>query len=179
MNENKESDEEGFLFIGAIMEEWKEVEGANGAYRVSNTGRVWSRKTKKILRPGLFHGYKHVRLYCDRKGKSRRIHVLVLEAFVGPRPTKYTANHKNFVRTDNRLENLEWLTHQENLKYSAAAGRLWKSQCNFAKLNPEKVKIIREMRANGVSGRTVAERFGVCMGTILLIHKGKTWKHVT
>jgi hypothetical protein len=158
-----------------VMEEWKEIKGTNGEYRVSNAGSVWSRKTKKILRPGLSRGYNWVCLFCDRKRKFRSIHGLVLEAFVGPRPTKYQANHKNFVRNDNRLENLEWLTHQENLKYSAAAGRLWKPQ----KLNPEKVKIIREMRANGVSVRTVAERFGVHINTISLIHKRKTWKHVT
>jgi hypothetical protein len=159
------------------MEEWKEIEDTNGAYRVSNMGRVWSGKTKKILRPGLSHGgYNMVGLFCDGKRKFRYIHGLVLEAFAGPRPTKqHTANHKNFVTTDNRLENLEWLTHQENCQYSGAAGRLG----NFAKLNPEKVKIIREMSANGMSVRTLAERFGVCVNTIWNIHKRKIWKHVT
>lgn len=101
---------------------WCAIPGLEGRYDVSDQGRVRSlrfrggrvdvpRKTPLILRPALSKfGYWHVGI--DRR--ARQNHLLVLEAFVGPRPIGQEAAHLNGVRTDNRRENLAWKTRSEN-----------------------------------------------------------------
>lgn len=100
-------------------EEWRPVVGWEGWYEVSNLGKVRS------LHPGRFRfgtilhgsqrdGYKTVRLCKPGRSTARKVHQLVLEAFVGPRPPGHITRHLNSVRHDNRLSNLAWGTHVEN-----------------------------------------------------------------
>jgi hypothetical protein len=85
-------------------------------YFVSNAGFVRG-KSGRILRGVTFsNGYKGIR--AVRGGKTHLVHRLVLRAFVGPAKEGETANHKNGVRLDNRVENLEWVSHSENLKHA-------------------------------------------------------------
>ena len=99
------------------MSEWRPVCGYEGRYEVSDAGEVRSLLRRRILvirqRPGP-RGYLRVTLSFDGVEKDYRVHVLVLEAFVGPRPDGQMARHLNDVRTDNRLENLAWGTQSDN-----------------------------------------------------------------
>ena len=121
-----ENAEQGF-FIGLNMEEiWIPISGYEGLYAVNQFGQVWSCKTNKIMAPNkMNHGYLCVHLYRGGRStrKVRTIHQLVAKAFLH-NPNEYAeVNHKNFDRTDNRVENLEWVSHEENVRHAIRAGR--------------------------------------------------------
>jgi hypothetical protein len=105
---------------------WKPIPGYEGLYAVNQFGQVWSCKTNKILAPNkMNHGYLCVHLY--RRGKTTRkvftIHQLVAKAFLRNPNEHAEVNHKNFDRTDNRAENLEWVSREENVQHAIRAGR--------------------------------------------------------
>lgn len=110
----------------AIPERWLPIAGYEDLYEVSNLGRVRGiRKSGKgarptgpdgTLKPALDgSGYRFVGLSRNRKNVIRKVHVLVLEAFTGPRPSDlHQARHLNGDRTCNEASNLAWGTASEN-----------------------------------------------------------------
>lgn len=91
-------------------------------YHVSDRGDVFSFVTGKFLKPRVVNGYHHVTL-GGKGGLQIAIHVLVAEAFIGPREPGLVVNHKNNNRQDNRLENLEWVTQSQNVLHAYKTGR--------------------------------------------------------
>lgn len=92
-------------------EEWRELADHPG-YLVSSYGRVRTPKGKLIGKPNHVRGYVRVSL---PRGDVRLVHQLVLETFVGPRPTPKThSRHLNGLHSDNRLSNLRWGTAKQN-----------------------------------------------------------------
>lgn len=122
---------------------WKDVQGYDGLYRVSNLGRVKSvsRTVKsrgnsvtvlaeRILKPGKRRdGYLYVILFRNSVAKYYLVHRLVAETFI-PNNNLFTTtvNHKNEVKTDNRVENLEWLSNEDNIRYSNAGSKNYKAK---------------------------------------------------
>lgn len=106
-----------------IGEVWKDIADYEGLYQVSNFGRVRSlkyRKTEKIQIMKSFNrnSYLAVCLAKDSRTKFYNIHRLVAAAFL-PNPNNLPCvNHKNEIKTDNRVENLEWCSYSYNNKYS-------------------------------------------------------------
>lgn len=103
----------------SLKEIWKDVKGYEGIYQVSNLGRVKSLKfgKERILKGGIDGvGYLTVSLSKNGKVKTHKVHVLVAIAFLGHTPCGYklVVDHKNFIRHDCRLENLEIITQREN-----------------------------------------------------------------
>jgi hypothetical protein len=88
---------------------WKKIEGG---YEVSDEGQVRNSRGW-ILKPGNQHGY-HSVILCTTEKKHVYVHRLVAETFLGPCPEGKEVDHKNNIRNDNRLENLQYLTHGEN-----------------------------------------------------------------
>lgn len=110
-------------------EEWLPVVEFEGYYEVSNFGRIRSlprqvmRGTAPVMtRPRIMKptpdkgGYLTVSLYGDMGRRSRRVHRIVLEAFIGKRPNGMETRHKDGNQRNNHLENLEWCTKSTNTK---------------------------------------------------------------
>ena len=100
------------------IEVWKDVPNYNGVYQVSNLGNVRSFKKNKVKilkQKKLNSGYLSAVLFLKIR-KYYSVHQLVAMAFLNHTPCgfKLVVNHKNFIKTDNRLENLEVITHRQN-----------------------------------------------------------------
>jgi hypothetical protein len=102
-------------------EEWRDVVGFEGKYRVSSHGRVWSNRKKKYMTPWVnSRGYALVVLRVDGKNYPRKVHRLVMEAFSEDFSEDLQVNHKDENKLNNMLSNLEMCTHQYNSEYSLA-----------------------------------------------------------
>ena len=113
------------------------------------------------------------------RGNGRRVHRLVLEAFVGPCPEGLEACHSNGDPTDNRLENLRWGTHEDNHQDRVKHGTLNQGErAGGVKLTAEQVRNIRSLAARGVLQKDLAQRYGVTKQTVSKIVKGERWAHV-
>lgn len=181
-----------------MEEEWRAVVGFEGEYEVSNHGRVRSltrvhtyqridqysgnlievsRTHKgKELRPGRSKSG-HLSVVLGR-GNTKHVHVLVLEAFVGPRPAGMEGLHGDDNPSNNHLDNLRWGTRSENLHDAIANGKapIGSRKWN-AKLTEEQVCEIKEQHAS-LSSEEVARMYGVSGASIRQIRDGRTWGHV-
>ena len=143
------------------MEIWK----YNKEYdcEISTLGNCRNAKTKKIFAIDTTQLYSR-----NHKG---RIHIMVAKTFIDNPNNKPEVNHKNGIKHDNRVENLEWNTKSENEKHKVLNGLH-----NFAKLNVIDVEQIRkEYKPRVVSTYTLAKKYNVSQGTIHSIIKNKTW----
>lgn len=107
-----------------LEEEWRDVAGYEGVYLVSNQGRIYSIPRGLYLRPRPnCRGYLRTILgHRTSKCWDVRVHTLVALTFIGDRPEGKEPNHKNGVKTDNRADNLEYVTHQENVQHAYDMG---------------------------------------------------------
>lgn len=166
---------------------WVAIEGYEGIYAISDAGEVMSMNYKKSKLPGIMtqgsrRGYPSV--YLCKKGEKERwatVHTLVAHHFIGPRPQGMTINHKNGIKADSRVENLEYCTASENSKHSFTTG----AQCNKGerhsqhKLTEEAVRDIRRRAVGAESKRALAKEHGVSYATIHYVVIGKRWGHVS
>lgn len=166
----------------ATGEEWRAVVGYEGLYEVSTLGRVRRPSGRMLTTHINSEGYVEltVRVWNREtqtfKSRSARVHALMLEAFVGPRPDGCVSRHLNGVRTDNRVENLAWGTHRENALDRRIHGtQQVGSRSNFAKLTEEQVM---EIRRSPLSPSELAPIYGVHRETIRAARDGKKWKHL-
>lgn len=106
--------------VNESTELWRAVVGYEGFYEVSDQGRVRSvprRKTRgRILKQILSTtGYPQVTLSKESVARPKKVHLLVMAAFVGPRPEGLEIRHLSGIKTDNRVINLQYGTHSENM----------------------------------------------------------------
>lgn len=108
-----------------IGEVWKPVPDYEGFYEVSNTGKVRSvYRYKKVLKPMISNtGYERVDLFKNKNRKQLSVHRLVAMAFIDNPENKPFVNHKDESKTNNCVDNLEWVTHVENCQYGTAIKR--------------------------------------------------------
>lgn len=112
-----------------MKEIWKDIQGYEGLYQVSNLGRVKRVTTGRILKGGKDkYGYLIVNLYKYSVGSIKTIHRLVAEAFIPNPENKPQVNHVDENKTNNSLDNLEWMTAKENTNHGTRNERSGKSQ---------------------------------------------------
>ena len=105
------------------QEIWKPISGYDGLYEVSNIGNVRSIKKGIILKPATNKfGYQIVGLSKNGKRKEGKVHRLVAKAFIDNPDNKKQVNHKDGNKKNNSVDNLEWVTNQENVIHAFKTG---------------------------------------------------------
>ncbi len=100
------------------IEIWKDIPKFEGLYQASSLGRIKSTKTNRILKQRLMRGYCRVCL-CKQNNKSHHfVHRLIAITFINNAESKPFINHKNGIRNNNNILNLQWVTNSENQKHS-------------------------------------------------------------
>lgn len=158
------------------METWKTIK-THSNYEISNIGNVRRKDNLNIKRPSLTNnGYMKVTLYPNCK--TFVVHRLVAEYFIPKRDGCHLINHKNGVKTDNRVENLEWVTASENTKHWwSTLSAIDYSGINNPASNLTEQDII-EIRNSDDLFVDLAVMYGVTVGTIRNIRTGKTYKNL-
>lgn len=166
------------------MEFWKPVIGYEDRFQVSNLGRLRSSKSGKILsQTKTKKGYlTHATKIGGRCGKSVcfKIHRLVALAFI-PNPDNLPEiNHKDGKKSNNEVENLEWVTSKENIDHAFGTGLAYARRgCDSrsSKLTILQIEEIVSLRAAGQTLREIAKKFGVHHMQIHRVCSGESYKN--
>lgn len=166
------------------MEIWKDIEGYEGLYQVSDQGRVKSLQygKERILKPGLSkYGYLSVTLYKDGNKKIYRVNRLVALAFIpnDDPEHKTQCNHINELTTDNRAVNLNWMTPKENINWCTCIERRTQKKSKAVKqltLDGVLVAIWSSTAEVGRNGFNQGHISSCCNGR-LKQYKGYKWKY--
>lgn len=171
------------------METWKYIDGFEGMYEVSNCGRIKTLKKKehKIVRliPDN-KGYYRYSLYKNGKNYTVKIHRLVAQHFIPNPDNKPQVNHINGIKIDNRVENLEWMTNEENMHHSKInnlrKGKMPSCEKHKnAKLTNKDVEYIRQnykKNCRQFGGDALAKLYGVHISTIIDVVNRKTYSSI-
>ena len=165
-------------------EVWKNIPDTDG-YQVSNLGGFRRIKNGKFLKMRLAkdkYGYIRVSVYKNKSRRNLLLHRAVASLFIDNSKNLPQVNHKNAIKWDNRVENLEWCTHWQNMKHARDNGLIATPKGEnvySAKLKEKDVlDIISLLSEKRLSQYEIAKRYGVSRSTILAIHVGRSWKHL-
>jgi antitoxin component HigA of HigAB toxin-antitoxin module len=165
-------------------ENWVQAFGLEGFYEVSDLGNVRrigkssGARIGRILKPFTSMGYQVVYPCINCEYKDCYVHRLVLQSFTTTHGE--CVNHKNGVRNDNRLENLEWCTMQENLLHATRQlGKRRGVKHWNSRITPTIVKKIRKLYASGEYRQIdLADQFGLSRPQVSQIINRRSWSHV-
>ena len=161
---------------------WKDVVHFEEEYEVSNLGNV-RRKPKNLKQSISPHGYKTLSLSKKGKTTNKLVHRLVAEAFIDNPEIKEQVNHKDCIKTNNKVDNLEWVTFQENIDHAVLNERQRNQNGennNMSKLSTEDVTLIKELLNDGVTGYKIHKKYfpHLHVQTIYAIKQGRLWKKI-
>lgn len=163
-----------------MIEEFRDIPGYEGLYQVSNTGKIYSLKTNKFLKQRTsVKGYCLISLNIKSKKRNETVHRLVMLSFVGP--SKLHVNHINGIKTDNRLENLEYCTAKENNEHAFRTGLNISQkgeQHGMSKLKNTDIVEIKKLLKTDLRQVDIARMFNVTRHTVCDIKREKIWKHI-
>lgn len=178
-----------------MIEEWRPAPGYEGLIDVSSCGRVRTldsirtskrcgvpnKQIKKgvVMRPFASpRGYPTVAPKFGQVRKKLLVHRLVAKAFIGGYFEGATVNHIDGVKTNNRIDNLEWLSKEENTREAWRTGLvdLRGERQPTSKLTRTDIKEIKECLRHGETQVSIGQRFGVSSALISLINAGKRWR---
>ena len=169
------------------MGQWRDIEGYEGLYQVSNEGRVKNSKGKILKGEKSCWGYLRVGLWKDGKQAHKQIHRLVAEAFI-PNPQNLPqVNHKDENKQNNSVDNLEWCDRKYNINYGTGVQRSAKKRRNDPKqskrvdqIDPQTGEVVRQWKSTAECGRNGFDQRNVskCARGKLKTHKGYAWKYL-
>ena len=182
-------------------EVWKDIPGYTGSYQASNLGRVRSLdrvvtnnlgverriKGQVLAQEEMHDGYKKVPLSQNGKVRKRPVHRLVAKAFI-PNPKRLPIiNHKNEIKDDNRVSNLEWCTQSYNVKYGNGIEKMmsnegWRTTRNNIRVKRTDLDTgetfvydsLREADRNGFVRTSISR----CIRRGDAIYKNNKWEYV-
>lgn len=133
-----------------MQEQWKDIKGYEGLYKISNMGNVLSIKKNIILKTKKRRGYVAINLYKNKKLKTFNVHRLVAMAFIPNPQNLEQVNHLDCNKDNNKVDNLAWCTANENIayKYSDKARKeyFFKSLESEYSNNEEILQQIKELK---------------------------------
>jgi hypothetical protein len=153
-----------------LTERWLPVKGYEGVYSVSDLGRVRRDAPNRNGKPPMcsygynVNGYRQIMI----RKVCHYLHRLVAQAFLGDPPTpRHEVNHKNGNRTDNRVANLEWVTHSENVRHTRYVLGRYHTSLDYAEMH--------RLRALGWTQRRIANALGCCQSHVSEVLKPTHW----
>lgn len=161
---------------------WKKVyyENIETDYSVSDEGLVRNDKTNYILKNSIQQGYCHVTIYINKKAKRMRVHRLVAEAFIPNPDNKPYVNHKDGIRSNNKIENLEWMTPSENTQHAVDTGLFLptreKSVIQYD-LNGKKLNEFKSTMEAGRLTNSIPEKIVLCCQLKRKTHNNYQWRY--
>lgn len=173
-----------------IQEEWRPIVGTDGAYEVSNLGRVRS-VTRRVYQKGTYGGWKTLKgsilkpigkdgtylMVNVGKRKKVRIHKLVAEAFVPRIDGKRCVDHIDGDKSNNAASNLRWCTHKENNNNPSTKSKLYHS---VVQIDPGSGKIIRRWDAITIAKKeTGILDISKCCRQVIKTAGGYIWRYET
>lgn len=169
--------------------DWRPVDGFDGTYEVSREGVIRSLprhtgyqfvKGRELSGSVNWAGYRSVQLCRGQHKQRHAVHRIVCRAFHGmPEEEPGEVNHINGVKSDNRAENLIWVTRSQNHRHAADLGlRPHGELSHLAKLKLSQVKLIRAIYETGrVTQEALGSQFGVSQTCISKIIRKTKWRN--
>ena len=178
-----------------MSEKWCPVEGYEGFYEVSDLGRVRSvdrhiRRSQggtqlargRVLRPCRMKrgGYLGVSLWRRGRARTRYVHALVAQAFLGDPPSGHEVNHRDGDKSNNSPANLEWVTRAENVHHAIATGLMPRlgEENPAARLSESLARLIRERYDRGDRPCDIAIELGIRPAHVSSIGTRRIWRHL-
>ena len=158
------------------METWKKINGYE-CFEVSSFGNVRNTVKQKNSPIFIIFGYPKCNVYNKENRKQKFVHRLVAENFIPNIENKTQVNHINGIKTDNRVENLEWCTAKENINHAFKVLNKQNAKgekCNLSKL--KKINVLFIIKNKGIISQSkLAKIFNVTQPCISNIHNKITW----
>ncbi len=182
-----------------FMKTLVDILGYEGLYSVSKNGEIYSHTSQKFLKSHLNgRGYLSVGLSKNGKRRTCPVHRLVVVAFIKNKNKHPQVNHKDGVKTNNSVDNLEWCTHSQNMKHSYDNGFHEKARVFARELGKEfggkfghearesnrklvdndVLEIRQNWKDKTKTQLQMAKKYGVTVATISLVVNGKRFKHL-
>jgi hypothetical protein len=175
--------------------DWKPIPGYEGLYIINESGKILSLERKVKTKGGSFRsipehfltwqathdGYMFVKLTKDKIKKCIKVHRLVALAFIPNPSDKLQVNHKDCNKSNNTVDNLEWVTGKENMAHAVKnnlnnCGRGEKQ--GHSKATNEIVIKMREYAKNGITHQVIADEFNFSRSAVTSIINRKRWNHI-